>query len=41
LFSLRSLRLQFVEWVVEYLSVVGKELTKLHKVDLDDSVLRQ
>jgi hypothetical protein len=39
LFSLGSLWLQLVEWIIEHLSVVGKELAHLLEVDLNDVVL--
>jgi hypothetical protein len=39
LFSLRSLWLKLVQWIVEDLSVVGEEFTHLLKVDLNNVVL--
>lgn len=39
MFTLRSLWLQFVQWIIENLPVVGEELTHFEQVDLYNVVL--
>lgn len=41
LFSLWCIRLEFVEWIIQNLFIIGEELTKVLEIYLNDIVFRE